>query len=273
MTVVSVLRKIKNMVIPAKVVKVTVVTSSPTECLKDRVIIVTGGATGIGRAIAKKAVTEKARVIIVGRREQILKDACKEIGTDYCKYMVCDLSSVTDYKGFYENAEKIFSGKIAALVNNAGIYIDKHPTDFTETDFDSTISINLKAPMFLTMEFVKYCVKNNIEGNVIVTASNRGMFGDYGPYGVSKRGVISYVEGMARELIGTGIRINAVAPGMTASEINGADITGNMYTASARGERILHPCEIAEIVCFLLSDYSKCITGAVIPCDEGDRLR
>ena len=173
----------------------------------------------------------------------------------------------------YEELEELSGHPITALVNNAGIYIHKNPLDFTLEDFDSVINTNLRGPMFLTMGFLKYCRKKEIKGNVVMIASNRGLFGDYGPYGVSKRGLIHYTQGIAREMIGSGIRINAVAPGMTASEINGVDTAGNLYVSSARGERVLLPEEIAETVWFLLSNYSKCIHGAVIPCDEGDYLR
>lgn len=69
------------------------------------------------------------------------------------------------------------------------------------------------------------------------------------------------------------MRINAVAPGMTASEINDTNETGNLYRSYARGKRVLRPEEIAEVICFLLSNNSICINGAIIPCDEGDRLR
>lgn len=273
MNIISLFRKIKNAIIPSKVIRTTLVTSKPGNLLKNEVIIVTGGASGIGKAIAKKAVAQKAHVIIIGRREDKLMETCKEIGSEFCKYILCDITALIDYVGFFEQAQILFNTKITALVNNAGVYINKGAMDFTSEDFDLTINTNLKAPMFMTQNYIKYCLANQISGNIIVTASNRGMFGDYGPYGVSKRGIISYVEGMAREYLKSGIRINAVAPGMTASEINNIDTNGNMYTSSAKGERVLLPDEIAEVTCFLLSKNSMCITGAVIPCDDGDRLR
>ena len=256
-----------------KPVYVRVVTSMPERKLEDEVILITGGATGIGKAIAQASIAQSGHVIIMGRREELLRDVCKELGDDYCRYLVCDVTTIQDYTSLWKRLKSIYDKDITAIVCNAGIYINRVPLDFTEEDFEQSISTNLKAPFFMIQQFVKYCISNEIYGNVVVTASNRGLMGDCGPYGISKAGIINYVQGMAREFLSNGIRINAVAPGMTASEINHIDINQNMYTGSARGKRVLAPQEIAEVVCFLLSKNSRCITGTVIPCDEGDCLR
>lgn len=268
----NILRKIKRTVL-SQTVKVTIVTSAPEDKLKDEIILVTGGATGIGKATAQAAIAQGAKVIIMGRREELLQDTCRELGNDYCKYLVCDVKCIADYTLLWKNLEAIYNKCVTAIVCNAGVYVHKAPFDFSEDDFEQCVSTNLKAPFFMIQQFVKYCVSSGIHGNIVVTASNRGLMGDFGPYGVSKAGIINYVEGMAREYVLKGIRVNAVAPGMTASEINHVDIKGDMYSSSARGKRVLAPQEIAEVICFLLSKNSKCITGAVIPCDEGDSLR
>ncbi len=243
------------------------------ETLSDQVILVSGGGSGIGEAVAKKAIEEQASVIILGRRESKLQGVCKEIGSPRCMYFVYDVTEADGDTTLFDKINEKFNVKITDLVNNAGVYIQKALTDFTVEDFDRTINTNLRAPMFMTMGFIKYCTLNCVKGNVVVTASNRGLFGDYGPYGISKCGIIHYVKGIARELIGSGIRVNAVAPGMTASEINNIDTEGNLFTNFAKGKRVLLPEEIAEVICFLLSNASKCINGAVIACDEGDYLR
>ncbi|MCI8598704.1 MAG: SDR family oxidoreductase [Lachnospiraceae bacterium] len=248
-------------------------TSAPNTSLQGQTIVITGGGTGIGRAIAKRVTEAGAYTVLIGRREERLKAVADQLGEACCSYYLYDVIEADGSLCIFEEMENGINRKITGLVNNAGIYIDKRPTDFTIEDFDSVIHTNLRAPMFMTIGFLKYCEKNQVKGNIIMTASNRALFGDYGPYGVSKRGLIHYTQGLARELIGTGIRLNAVAPGMTASEINGVDISGNLYTSSAKGKRILLPEEIAEVVWFLLSNYSQCIHGAVIPCDEGDYLR
>lgn len=248
-------------------------TSKPGESLSGQAVVITGGGSGIGEAVAGKVIEAGGLAVIVGRREERLRAVADKLGAERCKYYVYDVKQADGTVQLYENLEQCADHKITALVNNAGIYIDRNPLDFTVEDFDSVLHTNLRGPMFLTIGFLKYCRRKEIKGNIVMIASNRGLFGDYGPYGVSKRGLIHYTQGIAREVIGSGIRINAVAPGMTASEINGVDTAGNLYVSSARGKRVLLPKEIAETVWFLLSNYSKCIHGAVIPCDEGDYLR
>ncbi len=247
--------------------------TAPNESLSGKTILITGGGSGIGRAIAKKVVEAGAVAVILGRREERLKSVADELGEDNCRYYVYDVTQADGTTQIYMQVEKRINRKITGLVQNAGIYIDKHPMDFLPEDYDSVMNVNLRAPMFMTIGFLKYCNMNQVAGNIVMITSNRGLFGDYGPYGVSKRGLIHYMQGIAREMIGTEIRVNAVAPGMTASEINEIDTSGDMYTSSAKGKRVLMPEEIAETVWFLLSDYSKCIHGAIIPCDEGDYLR
>lgn len=255
-----------------KVVYYTIEKSNPDEGLKGKTIVITGGGSGIGKAIARKVIETGANAIIMGRREERLKSVSNELGKN-CYYYIYDVLQADGSMNIYEELESQFNLEITGLVNNAGIYIDKSLTNFTIEEFNLVINTNLRSPMFMTIGFLKYCQKKRIAGNIIMVTSNRGLFGDYGPYGVSKRGLIHYTQGIARELAEIGIRVNAVAPGMTASEINGIDVLGNMYTPSARGKRVLLPDEIAEVVWFLLCDYSKCIQGAVIPCDEGDYLR
>ena len=86
-------------------------------------------------------------------------------------------------------------------------------------------------------------------------------------------GLNNFIEGLAREYGKYGIRVNGVAPGMTASNINHVDVNGDLFASGCRGERVLLPDELTQVSCFLMSDISKCITGTIIPCDEGDRLR
>ena len=112
-----------------------------------------------------------------------------------------------------------------------------------------------------------------IKGNVLMIASNRGLMGDTSPYGISKAGLICCVQGFARDNIELGIRVNAICPGMTATNINGLSEFDNLYDDGSRGKRVLLAEEIAEIACFLMSNVSRCINGAIIPCDEGDYLR
>lgn len=263
----SKIRKLYDAIRPKKVTYCNIVTKKANEILKDKYIVITGGSSGIGKAIAKKSVEEGAKVVIIGRNEEKLHHAMKDIG-DGAKYLAIDVNDSM----LLEKSEKCLGHKITNVVNNAGVYIN-HSGDYNEEDFEKSINTNLKAPFFITQKYVKYCIKNGIKGNVLMTASNRGLMGDTTPYGISKAGLINCVQGFARDNISHEIRINAICPGMTASNINGIGQTDNLYQESCKGKRVLLAEEQAEVACFLMSDVSKCINGAIIPCDEGDYLR
>lgn len=248
-----------------------VYTLGESDLLKNKNVVITGGGSGIGRATAILASKKGANVVIIGRTEQSLKETISQC-SGKCKYYVCDLTT-EDYSQMFSKLENILGSPINVLVNNAGIYVNKDMLSYTKEDFEITFSLNTSTVLFLTKAFIQYCKQNNNKGNIVVTSSNRSLMGDVGPYGMSKSAVNNFIQGYARELVPFGIRCNGVAPGMTASNINQISVSGNLYNGGSRGKRVLLPDEIAEVICFLASDISKCITGAIIPCDEGDFLR
>lgn len=231
-------------------------------------VVVTGASSGIGEAIAIKAAQEGAKVLLIGRREKKLKDIFDK-NKERCIYLVSDVTKDTN---LLEKCLKALDGKIDVFVNNAGIYI-QHQGSYTEQDFDKTFALNIKAPYMLTQQYISYCRENCIKGNILMISSNRALFGDTTPYGLSKAAMNNMVKGFARNNANAGIRVNALCPGMVATEINNVDKTGNMYSGNPKFERILMPEEIAEVAIFLMSDVSQCINGAIIPCDGGDSLR
>lgn len=265
------IKKLKRILKPAPIIYSPVYTVSESKSLEGKNIVITGGSSGIGKAIAVTAARRGANVLIIGRRENELRKVAEQIG-EKGRYLLFDLNYPIG-NDFFDRTEKILGGRLTSLVNNAGIYLDNNYLNYKEKDFDRIFSINVKAPFFITQSFIKYCTKNGIEGNIVFITSNRALMGDFGPYGMSKSAINNLIEGMARENILGHIRMNGVAPGMTASNINGINPEGNLYTEGSKGRRVLLTDEIAEVVCFLLSDISKCVTGAIIPCDEGDRLR
>ena len=248
-----------------------VYTLAESDLLKGKNVVITGGGSGIGRATAILASKKGANVVILGRTEQSLKET-ESLCNGKCKYYVCDITT-NDYSQLFSKFENILGAPINVLVNNAGIYVNKDILSYTKEDFEKIFSLNTGSVFFLTQAFVQYCKQKNIKGNIVVTSSNRSLMGDVGPYGMSKSAVNNFIQCYARELVLSGIRCNCVAPGMTASNINHVSVSGNLYNGGSRGKRVLLPDEIAEVICFLASDISKCITGAIIPCDEGDFLR
>lgn len=243
--------------------------------LVGRKIIITGGGRGLGYYIAKKCIDEGAQVLITGRDIETLIKASRQLGGN-CKYIQFDVQEVNEVNEFIEKAKLEFgNGKIDSLISNAGVsFHEKSYRNVTIDGFDKQMNINLKGTYFLVQAFVEQLQKfDDSSGNVIMITSERGLYCDDIPYGLSKTAINSFTRGLARRLIAKGIRVNAIAPGVTASDMTGYKANENLFRESAAGKRVFLPEEVAEVACFLLSDGSKCIAGEVIACDQGDYLR
>lgn len=258
--------------VPVNNIKLEIVQKTPTELFKNKNILITGGGRGLGFFIAKKCVSEGANVIITGRNEDALKNAQKELG-DNCKYIVFDVENVDKIDVFLNECIEKY-GKIDCLINNAGISLHENEiTKVTIDGFDKQININLRGSYFLAQSYIKYIEKNNINsGNIIFISSERGAQCDQIPYGLTKVAINSLTEGLSRKYYKKGIRVNAVAPGVTASEMTGISKDANLYYEGNASNRFFIPEEVAEVVSFLISDFSKCISGEVIYTDAGDHL-
>ena len=265
--------KIKNFIkslIKRNVVNVNVVTIEPNNVLKNRNILITGGGRGLGFYIAKRCIQEGAKVIITGRNEETLKDAIQKLGNNV-HYLVYDVQKINEIDNILAKAEKIFNGKIDSLVSNAGISL--HEGNFrnvTEDGWDKQLDTNLKGNYFLVSKFITYLEsKEDKKGNIVVITSERGKRPDDIPYGLTKVATSSFVQAIASKVIEEGIRINAIGPGVTASSMTGYKKDGNLYAEWQPSKRIFVPEEVAEVVNFLLSDASQCISGEIITCDQG----
>lgn len=252
---------------------VNVAIAEKGEELKGHRIMITGGNRGIGFAVAKKCLDQGAKVLLVGRSMKRLKEAAVLLNSDNLKLMEMDCSDVSTFANKMDEAEKIMGGRVDSLVNNAGLSI--HKTDWSTTSveqWDAQINLNMRGVYFLTQTFLNRLIEHNMSGNIVMMASERGLYGDDVPYGLAKAAIINYTKGLAKKLITKQIRVNAVAPGVTATDMTGYSPDGNLYRQLAVGKRVLLPEEIAEVTEFLLSDRSNCITGACIPCNEGNTL-
>lgn len=261
---------------PRKEVFVRISAVNYGEILKDKHILITGGSTGIGLAIAKKCVEEGAKVLITGRDIKKLEIAQKEIGIEKCKILRFDISEINKFDSNIKRAIELLDNKVDILINNAGIGWWKNYWDYTYNDFEKMLQTNLTGAYFLSQKISHYWVENNYKGNILMISSEAGIIGDFAPYGLSKCALNHLTKGLAKKLIEYGIRVNAVAPGVTATSISEDNSrynpTGNLYREKTRGKRVLLVEEIAEVAIFLLSDASKCINGEVIVCDEGNAL-
>lgn len=256
--------------VPEYHITVEVKESAPSHQLAGKNIIVTGGGSGLGYYIAKRSIAEGAKILITGRNEDKLKKAALELGKK-CSYLVFDSADVSHMSEFIKQVSHIFGGKIHGLVSNAGISL--HEGNFrnvTEEGWDSQMNINLKGNYFMVKAYIEYLESlDDKNGNVVVITSERSRRSDDIPYGLTKAASNSFIECFASKVISEGIRVNGVAPGVTVSDMTGVDRNGNMYANWQPSNRFFLPEEVAEVVNFLLSDVSNCISGEIIACDQG----
>lgn len=237
----------------------------------NKVYLVTGGGSGLGYYISKSLINSGAIVIITGRNEEKLKKSCEELG-ERCKFIKMDIRNIEESKS---KLTKLFEQyeHIDGLINNAGISL--HEDNFlsvTEENFDNQFDTNLKGGYFLTQEYIRLYIKHKQKnGNVIFISSERGSMCDDIPYGLTKVAINSLTCGLSRRYYKEGIRINAIAPGVTCSDLTKYDKKSDLFSENASG-RIFVQEEVSEVTNFILSDYSKCISGEVINCDAGNHL-
>jgi 3-oxoacyl-[acyl-carrier protein] reductase len=247
--------------------------------LKDKVCLITGGAAGIGKATAWKFAAEGAKVIICDVNEEAGRAAAAQLGPDVEFYRV----NVADRAAVQAWVDEVIArwGRIHVLVNNAGIVRDNQLVrvkdgelikQMPEADFDLVIAINLKGVFNCTQAVAPHMIRAG--GGVILNASSVvGLDGNFGQsnYVATKAGVIGMTKVWARELGRFGIRVNAVAPGFTATEILSAmpeKIIEGMAARTPLG-RLGQPEDIANAYLFLASDEASFISGAVLRVDGG----
>lgn len=239
-------------------------------------VIILGGSSGIGYAIARKCLVEGAKVLVTARNEDKLKRAVatlkEECNSRELEGLVWDITNVKNCIEKTAEAIRIMGGKIDCLVNSAGITSPKNIDNCTPEEWDQVFNTNLKGLFFATQAFIDFFRKQNTGGNIVMIASQAGLNAQSRPYALSKAALIHLSMGLAKELLQYQIRVNAIAPGPTISEMCRMDPQGDLRSGG-RGKRIILPEEVAETAIFLMSDASKCITGEVIACNEGNSIR
>lgn len=229
--------------------------------LKGKVVIVTGGAAGIGRATVEAFEREGAKCVV-----------WDVPAVDVTKADVVDAAT----------ADVIAQhGRIDVLVNNAGIVRDAQLikwkdgeilSQMDDATFDAVINVNLKGVFHCTRAVVPHMIREG-SGVVLNASSIVGLYGNFGQtnYAATKAGVISFTKTWARELGRFGVRVNAVAPGFIATEMVGAmpqKILDNMSAKTPLG-KVGEPVDIANAYVWLASDAAKFVHGTVISVDGG----
>ncbi len=251
--------------------------------LDGKVIIVTGGNSGVGAAAASLLASEGAKVVISARREAQLKEVAEKIKTAGGEALpvVCDISKPEDAKRLVDTAVETY-GKLDVIVNNAGVLEEGlKPIDRVEdADMEKVININEKGTMYCMREAAKVMDKAG-SGSIVNVASVAGVLGCGGAaYVASKAAIVGVTKHTALRFAGKGIRCNAICPGniVTPMTMNSkpaemdADMMGQMYKHS---DLKIHPCkaeDVAKIILFFASDDSAAITGQAIVSDFGASL-
>jgi 3-oxoacyl-[acyl-carrier protein] reductase len=243
--------------------------------LKKKVILITGAATGIGRAITL-ALARQGAILIVNNicddenMFTLLKES-SDLGADAVYPLIFD---VTESKRVKEELDNILAkvGAITGLVNNAGISIDQLALRLKEDDLSKVLDINLKAPIVLTTILARNFLRAQ-DASIVNMSSVVGLMGNYGQiaYSSSKAGLVGFTKSIAKEFASKGVRCNAVCPGFIDTAMTRAlkDDIKKGYQEQIPLKRFGSVEEVADVVLFLLSSSSSYVTGETIKIDGG----
>lgn len=275
-----IIRKIAKFILasqPDAFVQVNVGQIQAGNILQGKKIVITGGGSGLGYAMARKFISEGAEVVISGRNADKLKVAAEKLGSSNCKTVVADVCDVAHSMDFLEKAKELLDGRIDCLVSNAGVSLHENIyTNVTVEGFDKQFDTKFRAGYFLGKAFLEMKTKEKQPNAELlyITSETGDQVYDI-PYGMTNAALNSMVGAFSRRVYQQGIRVNAIAPGVTLTEMTrdyAESSDGNLYRNCASGRTFL-PEEVAEVACFLLSDASKCISGEVIHCNAGNHLK
>jgi NAD(P)-dependent dehydrogenase (short-subunit alcohol dehydrogenase family) len=242
--------------------------------LQDRVVLVTGGASGIGRATVDRLVDEGARVACVDVDVAGIERAVGELGEERVFGVTADVSREEEVVAAFAAVRDHF-GRVDAVHNNAGIEGSPTPlVDASITEFDRVVSVNLRGAFLVLREMLRTAADQGGPAAIVNTASGTGVHAVAGlaAYSATKAGVISLTRVAAVEAAAAGVRVNAVVPGPIDTPLLG-NLAEEVRAGAVAGlpiGRIGMPEEVAAVVVWLLSDESPFVTGAFFAVDGGE---
>jgi NAD(P)-dependent dehydrogenase (short-subunit alcohol dehydrogenase family) len=240
--------------------------------LSGKAAIITGGGSGIGKAIAQAFVREGAKVVIAGRDGKKLERAAAEIGAE-CLAVSADVSKTNDGQKLVSSAIDRFR-HINILVNNAAVLLPGTAESLSEEDFDQTFAVNVRGLWLLSRAVLPH-MRASGGGSIVNIASVLSMVGARNrvAYAASKGAVMAMTKAMALDHAAENIRVNCICPGIVATEM----VARFNLDENARRQRVaMHPMgrfgqpeDVASTAVFLASDESGWTTGSVITVDGG----
>ena len=240
--------------------------------LAGQTAVVTGGAQGLGFAIAERFIAEGARVVLGDLDRSATEAAAKRLGGDDVALAVrCDVTAAADVEGLVGVAVERLGG-LDIMVNNAGITRDATMRKMTEEQFDQVISVHLKGTWNGTRTAAAI-MRENKRGAIVNMSSLSGKVGLVGQtnYSAAKAGIVGMTKAAAKELAHLGVRVNAIAPGLIRSAMTEAmpQHIWDQKVAEVPMGRAGEPDEVAKVALFLASDLSSYMTGTVMEVTGG----
>jgi len=241
--------------------------------LAGKVALITGGAQGIGKAVAFLLAQNGADIVVSDINLERAEETVREIQALGRKVLALkvDVASLVDVEKMVEAILAQF-GKLDILVNNAGIARDKLILRMTEEDWDAVLNINLKGTFHCTKAVVRHMSRQK-SGKIVNIASVVGEMGNAGQgnYAASKAGVIGFTKTIAREFAQRGINVNAIAPGYIETAMTEAlpEKVKEELRRLIPMDRLGKPEDVAEAVLFLVSESANYITGQVLNVNGG----
>ncbi|EWY36466.1 3-oxoacyl-ACP reductase [Skermanella stibiiresistens SB22] len=242
------------------------------ERFKGKTVIVTGAGSGMGAATALLFSAEGAAVVLAGRTEGKLRNVAKDMPSDRTLVHVTDVSDQTSVEGLIAAAVERF-GRLDVLVNNAGVAPTGSITETPVEDWHAVMAIDVNGVFYGCRAAVPHLIET--KGSIVNVSSVSGLGGDWNMsfYNAAKGAVTNFTRSLALELGSKGVRVNAVNPSLTVTDLT-ADMKDDAELMAKFKERIAlgraaEPEDIAPVIVFLASDDARFITGVNLPVDGG----
>lgn len=236
------------------------------------VAVVTGAGSGIGRATARRLSADGYRLTLAGRRESALAETLSMLSGPRAVVAICDVTDAEAVDAMVTGTREAFE-RVDVLVNNAGISRTAPIAQVTLSEWREVMATDVESIITVTQALLPDLLKSR--GSVVNVASVAGLGGDAGmtAYNAAKGAVVNLTRSLAVELAAQGVRVNAVAPSLTATDAV-ADLPDSEVAEFHRRipmGRSAEPAEVADVIAFLAGHDARFVTGVVVPVDGGLR--